>query len=518
MDVVLTNGHGRVAVARIALCLSTLMLLLGLTPVTAARQEATPANAVGTLLDITIDRAQLPGDVGFVLMGRNVAEPGSRHTYFNPDDVGTIVIVVESGVVTYEIDGTGGRIVRGANTASPAEETAPEKTPFTLAPGDAVVYPAQRRVEGNQGDVPAVFLFAVILEPVGPPEPDPTDVGEITSEILAESSGAWPDMPSGPVNLTLRATSLGDGEMLPAPAGGLQTVDQVSGNATGLIVADNGTLNLGDEAAQLLVLSLAPMTAAPATPAVRASSGTPTAGMPAEVLLDVTIPAEVMPTGPAFAEFGSSTWSPGDEAMFPEWHPAVSIEAEVVFSGEYGAKSAAGIVASRDGRMENVSPGQEVVLNAGDGLLYLDNAADQWVRNAGAADTEIATFILTSSEDLIGPNLGVDWEQSGLSGSDVRLTVEQQTIAPGETLPAVSPNPAEPTLHLVHAGQLEWTFIWPDDRGVAPPLQFGPGSVVPFVAPARGGQIELRNAGNEPLVLVTLTLVRAEHAGATPTS
>ena len=84
--------------ARIALCLSTLMLLLGLTPVTAARQEATPADAMGTLLDITIDRAQLPGDVGFVLMGRNVAEPGSRHTYFNPDDVGTIVIVVESGI------------------------------------------------------------------------------------------------------------------------------------------------------------------------------------------------------------------------------------------------------------------------------------------------------------------------------------------------------------------------------------------------------------------------------------
>ena len=58
-------------------------------------QEATPALASGTLREVMIDRAALLSKAGFILVGRNVAEPGSRHTYFNPDDKGTIVIVVE---------------------------------------------------------------------------------------------------------------------------------------------------------------------------------------------------------------------------------------------------------------------------------------------------------------------------------------------------------------------------------------------------------------------------------------
>ena len=56
----------------------------------------------------------------------------------------------------------------------------------------------------NEGDEPTVFLFVVVLEPIGPPEPDPSDVGEVTSEWLVQSSGRWPELPPGPVSLTLR--------------------------------------------------------------------------------------------------------------------------------------------------------------------------------------------------------------------------------------------------------------------------------------------------------------------------
>jgi hypothetical protein len=39
-----------------------------------------------------------------------------------------------------------------------------------------------------------------------------------------------------------------------------------------------------------------------------------------------------------------------------------------------------------------------------------------------------------------------------------------------------------------------------------------------FAMPAEGDQIELRNGGNEPLVLLTMTMTRAEEAAATPAS
>ncbi len=50
-------------------------------------------------------------------------------------------------------------------------------------------------------------------------------------------------------------------------------------------------------------------------------------------LRSATIPAAVPPTGPAYAEIYRSTWGPGDQAEYPEWHPAVSVQVEAVFAG-----------------------------------------------------------------------------------------------------------------------------------------------------------------------------------------
>jgi hypothetical protein len=126
--------------------LLTFAMLLGLSPAVSLGQEATPeaATTTGPLLDVLVDRAELPGEEGFLLVGRNVAQPGMRGTYFHPDDEGVIAIVVEDGTLTYQIDQPGGRILRRANSANPVEEPAPAATKFTLEAGDALVYSAQK--------------------------------------------------------------------------------------------------------------------------------------------------------------------------------------------------------------------------------------------------------------------------------------------------------------------------------------------------------------------------------------
>jgi hypothetical protein len=455
-----------------------------------------------------------------MIYGRQTFQPGAKRTVHPSSSTGAEAIVVESGALTFQIPWADGRILRAVSTGSPSEELAPADTPTTLEAGDALVFPMQQHIWMNEGDVPTVMLFAAVIEPSGPPPPDPTDVGEESTEFLGQTAGAWPELPPGPVRFTLRMERLEAGEILPAPAGGIQAISQTSGDRGVLLTADNGTLNLGQDPVDVFAVALAPSGVAEATPAAQTlpgmAMGTPSAGVGSEVLLSATIPAAVLPTGPAYAQLYRSTWAPGDQAEYPEWHPAVSVQVEVVFAGEYGARSDADIIAWRDDQFEDVPPGEEVVLGTGDAAIYLDNAANQWVRNAGTTPAEIATFVITASEDLVGPNLGIDWERSGLSGQDVAITVERQAIAPGDALPAYTPNPTEPTLRIVEEGELEWVMVRPNWQGETPALQFGKGAVVPFVAPAEGGQIELRNAGAEPLVLVTLTLAVASDGASTP--
>jgi hypothetical protein len=497
--------------------LLTLALLLCQVPKSARGQDATPATttmAPGVLIDTTVDRAQLPGEEGIVIFGRQTFQPGAKRTYDAPDLFGTEAVVVESGELTFTIEGGDGRIFRGATTATPSEEPALAGTPFTLAAGDALVYPAHKHIEMNEGDEPAVTYFVAVLEPIAPPEPDPSDVGEEMTEFLGQSAGAWPDLPPGPVRLTVRMESLEAGGMLPAPAGGMQTIGQLSGGSDSLVVASNGALNLGQESVDVFAVALAPESTAAATPRPQASPASspvraPGDVAPAEELLAVTLPAAALPDGPAYVELWRSTWAPGDKAEFPDWHPAVSVQVEVVFAGEYGARSKGEIIAWRDGASENVPLGEEVVLGAGDAAIYLDNAADQEVRNAGSTPAEIATFVVSLADDYQGPNLGIDWERAGLSGRDVALTIARQTLAPGEALPADSPSVTNPVLCIVEEGALEWMLVRADGQHAAPALRFDQGAVVPFAIPPAGELVALRNAGTEPLKLLTVSMTAA---------
>ena len=495
----------------------TVVLLVGLSPHAARARAATPtaAAAVGPRLAITVDRTQLPGRDGFILFGRNTMPPGTRQTINEHGEVGTIVIVVESGELTYEISGPNGRILRQAASSSSREEAAPAGRPFTLSAGDALVYPAQRRVEQNHGAAPAVFLFAVMLEPIGPPEPDPSDVGKVMTEILGQSSSAWPDLPPGPVTISIHPEQLAVGQMLPTPVGGIEAISQTSGDPSALLVADNGVLNLGNEPAEALVVALAPKTAMAATPVATPMLSTTAPTAPAERLLATTFPVARLPHGPAAVEFWRSSWEPGFQYLATEYHPSVSVGGDLVLAGAWGARSDGDIWVWRNGRIEAAPRNQEVVLRAGEAVVYLDNAANEWIRNAGDTTTETANFAITLGEDFQGPNLGVDWEKSGLSGHDVTVTIDRQTLAPGQAL-SVTPEMAAPAIRIVDGGALEWVLLGADGQAAAPPLRFGTGAVVPFAMPAHGGRVELRNGGNAPLVLLTMTLTRADGARATP--
>ena len=264
---------------RICVALSMLVVLGGAfalgrpTPATAV-QAGTPTTSAAsgdeTLLAVTVARDQLPTGEGLVYIGRNTAEPGARHTCGCPDERGTVLIVVESGTLTYEIESSGGRIIRGADGEGATEEPAPAGVSFTLAAGDALVFPGKWRVEANEGADPAVYLFALLLAPAGPPAPDPSDVGVITLETLGVVVGPWPDLGSGPVAITLRRSVLEPGASLAAPATALQVVVPedalIAATPTALTPGDDGTTtNGGTEPIDVLVLSLAP-TGGDATP------------------------------------------------------------------------------------------------------------------------------------------------------------------------------------------------------------------------------------------------------------
>jgi hypothetical protein len=319
----------------------------------------------------------------------------------------------------------------------------------------------------------------------------------------------------------LRTATIGPGELLATPAGGIQVVAQLSGDPDSLLTAGNGTLDLGTKPADLLVFALAPLAGPAASPiaqAVGGTAGTPVSIASPDVLLTTTFPAALLPKGPASVEFWTWSWEPGDHYFAEAYHPTVSVGGDLVLSGTYGTRSDGDIIAWRDGRYQTVPLDHEVVLNTGDGVIYLDNAANEWFRNAGDTTNELASFAITLGDDFQGPNLGVDWEKSGLSGHDVTVTIDRQTLAPGQTLPPTSPNLTAPTVRIVEDGELTWEAIRSGDQEAAPPVRFPKGATVPFVVPADGGQVELSNTGDAPLVFLTLTLTSAGDAAGTPVS
>jgi hypothetical protein len=236
-------------------------------------QEGTPASEMATdqgiLMTTSVARDQLPADEGFVLIGRVTFEPGAHQTCGCSGEHGSVITFVDSGPFTFELE-RGGRIIRGANTATPHEEVAAPATRFTLAAGDAMIFPGKKRYEANETSEPATYLFALILAPTAPPEPDPTDVGVRTTEILGVVPGAWAGLQADPVTVTLSRASLDAGSSVPVPAGGMlavvSSIAQDPATPTALVAGgDRATTNSGATAMDVFVLSFEPASVATPT-------------------------------------------------------------------------------------------------------------------------------------------------------------------------------------------------------------------------------------------------------------
>ncbi len=484
-------------------------VLLTMKPALAIGQDATPPAATGALLEVVVDRADLPGDEGFFIFGRNVAPPGVRHTYFNPDDKGVIAVVVESGVLTYELE-TEGRILRGANTANPVAETSPAGTPFTLEAGDALVYAAQKRVEANASDAPVSFLWLVALEPTPPPPPDPDDIGEVESIVLGRHDGPWMALPEGPIALKLQRTMVGPSAGLPVVPGGMQATAQESGVPGDLLIGGDGAaFNLGDEPVEALVMTIvptipaiAPVVTSPTAPAMASASREPAF----EDVATVTLLAEAMPEEDAGFDAWMSVFEPDEELAFPSYGSQISIAADVVIGGDYGAQSEGRMQRQRDGTVEEITPGTEVALSSGDAVVYVENSAAQQVRNPGDTVTETVSFGVFPDSLTVTP---AAWEQAGLARTDVAVHVRSLTLPPGASLP-YTPRASEPTAYVVMSGDVDLAVIATKDASKPlATLRFLPGQVLPFRTLTEGNQFVLSNGGNEPLRLIELALTPA---------
>lgn len=237
--------------------------------------------------------------------------------------------------------------------------------------------------------------------------------------------------------------------------------------------------------------------------------------MPPEVLLTTTFSVDQLPQGPAAVEFWYSNWEPGFEYLAEQYHPSVSVGGDLVLSGSWGSRSDVPLLIWRDGKFQDVPANQEVVLQPGEAVIYRDNAANEWIRNAAETATETANFAITLGDDYQGPNLGVDWEALGLSGHDVTVSIERQILAPGEAL-TFTPDQTAPAIPLVIEGTLGWSVVETAGKDTLPPAKFASGTTIPFMAPEGGAQIELKNLGDVPVVLLTMIMTAADAAAGTP--
>jgi hypothetical protein len=266
--------------------------------------------------------------------------------------------------------------------------------------------------------------------------------------------------------------------------------------------------------------------------AAREATPDPAAGVTTELLVDVTFPAEFLPAGPAIVGNVVLTLEPGDRVDCPSAAPADGVDLAFILEGTLAVRSDGAIIAVRaGGAREAIAPGSEVEIGPGDTALTLDREVVRSIGNAGAGPAVVFTAFIVSTEapatpvPIVPPASTIcgypstfgppDWERTGLAGSPVRARLERLILPPGTSLPpVVAP---WPVLGYVEAGRGELAITRADGTP-APgrPFRFRAGSAAAYVgwlSPLPGTTFTLSNLGDEPLVLLVLTLEPAQEAG-----
>jgi len=246
------------------------------------------------------------------------------------------------------------------------------------------------------------------------------------------------------------------------------------------------------------------------TSAQEATPVSPGTGITTEAVKTVQLPAEVVPELPAI--FDAWVWSliPGEELRFGAEQAPPSIAADVVLTGEYTVRSEGRLQVQRDAGLEEVPPGTEVTVGAGDVVYYVENQAAQILRNSRDEVARAISFGVFSSAPPAGVSVGTvsqeDWERSGLVGQDLTVSVERLTVPPGSSVPAYVPDVHSPRIFIVAEGLAHWAIVAPETATPPSAIPYRPDQAIWFLTLHEGEQIQLRNDEDQPLVLLQVTV------------
>jgi hypothetical protein len=237
-----------------------------------------------------------------------------------------------------------------------------------------------------------------------------------------------------------------------------------------------------------------------------------------ETLAEIKLPAAAIPPSPAIVDVWLATLAPGQEIGFETGASPPSIVADLVLSGEFTVLSKGRLQVLRAAGREDVPANTLVTIHPGEAVVYVDNQAEQTFRNTGRGTLTTISFGIfsaappsTFTEGAVSQD---DWERSGLAGQDLSVSVERLTVPPEGSLPAFVPDLQSPRIFVVAEGVAQSAIIPPGEATPAAAVPFGPGETIRFQTLRDGKQLQLRNDGDQPLVLLQLTL-SADHP-ATP--
>jgi hypothetical protein len=130
----------------------------------------------------------------------------------------------------------------------------------------------------------------------------------------------------------------------------------------------------------ILLGNVAPIFAQEATPIA------PSAEITTEELARVQLPADALPPLPAVVDVWLWRLIPRQELRVAADELPPSIAGDVVLRAAYTIRSEGRLQVQRGAGLEEVPPGTEITLQAGDVDLFVDNQAAQMGRNAGAGE------------------------------------------------------------------------------------------------------------------------------------
>jgi mannose-6-phosphate isomerase-like protein (cupin superfamily) len=246
------------------------------------------------------------------------------------------------------------------------------------------------------------------------------------------------------------------------------------------------------------------------TTSVRNTPVSPTAAIKTEALATIQLPAATIPPPPAIVDVWLATLRPGEELGFATGASPPSIVADVVLSGELMVLSEGRVQVQRAAGLQEVAPDTAVTIHPGEAIIYVDNQAAQTFRNRGSRTLTAISFGIFSaappSTFTAGPVSQEDWQRSGLAGHDLTVTVERLTLPPGAALPAFVPDVRAPRVFAVAEGMAQAVIVTPGGAASTVAERVGPGQVTRFRTLAAGERLQLRNAEDQPLVLLRVTV------------